>query len=180
VLTHFSFCVTALQFFPVQIQFGAFSPMFRMHCTKDSSNYRCVAHKSAAQHTTGLSNAARIATRCLVTLAYLRAESLLSPLPCAGMFSLIWLFPDAYYKIMRKFTRLRAALVPYLADAALNTYDSGLGLMLPLYYNCQSYAWRICLALAAHAPAVLQLSMIGRRGMGVRGVFLYFWSPATG
>jgi hypothetical protein len=88
----------------------------------------------------------------------------------AACFSLIWLFPDAYYKIMRKFTRLRAALVPYLADAALNTYDTGLGLMLPLYYNCQS----LCSGASAHhstahAPAVLQLSMIGRRG--VHGYF---------
>jgi len=50
-------------------------------------------------------------------------------------YRLIWLFPDENYKIMRKFMRLRAALVPYLADHALNTYDTGLGLVLPLYYN---------------------------------------------
>ena len=70
------------------IQFGALSPVFRTHCTKDGSNDRR-----------------------------------------------IWMFPNENYRIMRTFTRLRAALVPYIADHALTTYDTGLSLLLPLYYQ---------------------------------------------
>ncbi len=70
------------------LQFGAFSPIFRTHCTKDGTNNRR-----------------------------------------------IWLFPNEEYKIMRAFTRLRAALVPYIADHALYTYETGLSLLLPLYYE---------------------------------------------
>ena len=70
------------------VQWGAFSPMFRTHCTKNSNNDRR-----------------------------------------------LWTFPWIYQNNLARFTRLRQALIPYLYTAARRTYDSGLSVVLPMYYN---------------------------------------------
>jgi alpha-glucosidase (family GH31 glycosyl hydrolase) len=70
------------------LQWGAFSPMFRTHCTKNSNNDRR-----------------------------------------------LWTYPWIYQNNLARFTRLRQALIPYLYTAARRTYDSGLSVVLPLYYN---------------------------------------------
>ena len=70
------------------VQWGAFSPMFRTHCTKNSNNDRR-----------------------------------------------LWTFPWIYQNNLARFTRLRQTLIPYLYTAARRTYDSGLSVVLPMYYN---------------------------------------------
>ncbi|CAF1357953.1 unnamed protein product, partial [Adineta ricciae] len=70
------------------VQWGAVSPMFRTHCTKNANNDRR-----------------------------------------------LWTFPWIYQNNLARFTRLRQALIPYLYTAARRTYDSGLSVVLPLYYN---------------------------------------------
>ncbi|CAF3801438.1 unnamed protein product [Rotaria sordida] len=46
----------------------------------------------------------------------------------------LWTFPWIYQNNLARFTRLRQALIPYLYTAARHTYDSGLSIVLPLYY----------------------------------------------
>ncbi|CAF1077357.1 unnamed protein product [Didymodactylos carnosus] len=70
------------------IQWGAFSPIFRTHCTKNVDNDRR-----------------------------------------------IWTYPWAYYQTMKRFTKLRQLLVPYIYTAARRTYDTSLGIVLPMYYE---------------------------------------------
>lgn len=69
------------------IQWGAFSPMFRTHCTKNANNDRR-----------------------------------------------IWTFPWTYQNNLVRFTQLRQSLIPYIYTAARRTYDTGLSVVLPLYY----------------------------------------------
>ncbi|CAF1060534.1 unnamed protein product [Adineta steineri] len=80
------------------LQWGAFSPMFRTHCTKDANNDRR-----------------------------------------------LWTYPWTYQNNLARFTRLRQALIPYLYTAARRTYDSGLSVVLPVYYyypeNDEAYSY---------------------------------------
>lgn len=80
------------------IQWGAFSPMFRTHCTKNANNDRR-----------------------------------------------IWTFPWPYQNNLSRFTRLRQALIPYIYTAARHTYDTGLSVVLPMYYvypeNSEAYTF---------------------------------------
>ncbi|CAF1309523.1 unnamed protein product [Rotaria sp. Silwood1] len=46
----------------------------------------------------------------------------------------LWTFPWIYQNNLARFTRLRQSLIPYLYTAARYTYDSGLSIVLPLYY----------------------------------------------
>lgn len=46
----------------------------------------------------------------------------------------LWTFPWPYQNNLARFTRLRQALIPYLYTAARRTYDTGLSVVLPLYY----------------------------------------------
>ncbi|CAF4492231.1 unnamed protein product [Rotaria sp. Silwood2] len=46
----------------------------------------------------------------------------------------LWTFPWIYQNNLAKFTQLRQALIPYIYTAARHTYDSGLSVVLPLYY----------------------------------------------
>ena len=74
------------------IQWGAFSPMFRTHCSKDANNDRR-----------------------------------------------LWTFPWAYQNNLARFFRLRQTLIPYLYTAARRAYDTGLSVVLPLYYLYPEY-----------------------------------------
>ena len=47
----------------------------------------------------------------------------------------LWTFPWVYQNNLARFTRLRQALIPYLYTAARRTYDSGLSVVLPMYYS---------------------------------------------
>jgi alpha-glucosidase (family GH31 glycosyl hydrolase) len=80
------------------LQWGAFSPMFRTHCTKNANNDRR-----------------------------------------------LWTYPWTYQNNLARFTRLRQALIPYLYTAARRTYDSGISVVLPLYYrypeNDEAYSY---------------------------------------
>ena len=80
------------------IQWGAFSPMFRTHCTKNANNDRR-----------------------------------------------LWTFPWIYQNNLAQFTRLRQTLIPYLYTAARRTYDTGLSVVLPMYYmypeNAEAYTF---------------------------------------
>jgi alpha-glucosidase len=80
------------------LQWGAFSPMFRTHCSKYYNNDRR-----------------------------------------------IWTYPWAYQDNLARFTRLRQSLIPYLYTAGRRTYDSGLSIVLPLYYlypeNDEAYSY---------------------------------------
>jgi alpha-glucosidase len=46
----------------------------------------------------------------------------------------LWIYPWTYQNNLARFSRLRQSLVPYLYTAARRTYDSGLSVVLPLYY----------------------------------------------
>ena len=46
----------------------------------------------------------------------------------------LWMFPWIYQNNLVYFTRFRQSLVPYLYTAARRTYDTGLSIVLPLYY----------------------------------------------
>jgi alpha-glucosidase (family GH31 glycosyl hydrolase) len=46
----------------------------------------------------------------------------------------IWTYPQPYFAVMKRFYRLRARLVPYIATMARVAHDSGLPLVRPLYY----------------------------------------------
>ncbi|NOY77103.1 MAG: DUF5110 domain-containing protein, partial [Calditrichaeota bacterium] len=70
------------------IQWGAFSPIFRTHCTKS----------------------AKIERR-------------------------IWAYPLPYYNAMRKAELQRHRLIPYIYSYARKTYESGISLCHPLYYE---------------------------------------------
>ena len=74
------------------LQWGAFSPMFRTHCSKSVNNDRR-----------------------------------------------IWLYPWNYQNNLARSIRLRQTLVPYLYTAARRTYDTGLSVVLPLYYLYPEY-----------------------------------------
>ena len=74
------------------LQWGAFSPMFRTHCSKSVNNDRR-----------------------------------------------LWVYPWNYQNNLARSTRLRQALVPYLYTAARRTYDTGLSVVLPLYYLYPEY-----------------------------------------
>jgi alpha-glucosidase len=47
----------------------------------------------------------------------------------------IWAFPDIYAQAMRKAFLQRYALVPYIYTSARQTYDTGVSLLHPLYYE---------------------------------------------
>ena len=47
----------------------------------------------------------------------------------------IWAYPIQYANAMRDAFSLRYQLVPYLYTAARNTYDSGIAMLRPLYYD---------------------------------------------
>ena len=51
----------------------------------------------------------------------------------------LWTFPWTSQKNLARFTRLRQTLVPYLYTAARRTYDTGLSVVLPLYYSYPEY-----------------------------------------
>ena len=70
------------------IQWGAFSPIFRTHCTKSP----------------------KIERR-------------------------IWGYPFNYYKIMRRAELWRHSLIPYIYTASRETYETGVSICRPLYYN---------------------------------------------
>jgi alpha-glucosidase len=80
------------------LQWGAFSPMFRTHCTKNANNDRR-----------------------------------------------LWTYPWTYQNNLARFTRLRQSLIPYLYTAGRRAYDSGLSVVLPLYYlypeNDEAYSY---------------------------------------
>ncbi|MCC6397181.1 MAG: DUF5110 domain-containing protein [Bacteroidetes bacterium] len=47
----------------------------------------------------------------------------------------IWAYPDAYFTVMRDAFRLRYALIPYLYTQARKTYETGVSLCHPMYYD---------------------------------------------
>lgn len=47
----------------------------------------------------------------------------------------IWAFPLEYFMAMRKAFTLREKLLPYIYTASRNTYDSGISMIHPLYYD---------------------------------------------
>ena len=47
----------------------------------------------------------------------------------------IWAYPDAYFTVMRDAFRLRYALIPYLYTQARRTYETGVSLLHPMYYE---------------------------------------------
>ncbi len=55
-----------------------------------------------------------------------------------------WAFPD-HYEYMKAAVELRYALTPYIYDAARQTYDTGVSMTRPLYYDYpeeeKAYAW---------------------------------------
>ncbi|MFZ0821824.1 MAG: TIM-barrel domain-containing protein [Candidatus Acidiferrales bacterium] len=70
------------------LQWGAFSPIFRTHMTKNPAAER-------------------------------RA----------------WAFPEPYAEVMRNSVLLRHSLIPYIYTAARETYDTGISICHPLYYD---------------------------------------------
>lgn len=70
------------------VQWGAFSPIFRTHCTKNANNDRR-----------------------------------------------IWIYPYENYRIMRQAMLLRQALVPYIYTFARRAHDTGLSILLPMYFD---------------------------------------------
>lgn len=56
----------------------------------------------------------------------------------------IWMFPD-YYKAMKDAIRLRYSLSPYIYNAARITYDTGVSMCRPMYYDYpeaeEAYTW---------------------------------------
>ena len=46
-----------------------------------------------------------------------------------------WEFDWHYYVQLRRMFKLRQALIPYIYTAARHTHDTGVGMVLPLYYN---------------------------------------------
>ena len=57
----------------------------------------------------------------------------------------IWVFPE-YFDAMRAAIRLRYTLSPYIYDAARQTYDTGISMCRPMYYDYpeeeNSYTWK--------------------------------------
>ena len=57
----------------------------------------------------------------------------------------IWAYPD-HYPYMKAAIELRYALTPYIYDAARETYDTGVGICRPLYYEypeeAKAYDWK--------------------------------------
>jgi alpha-glucosidase len=47
----------------------------------------------------------------------------------------VWAFPEEYAEIMRDAVLLRHSLVPYIYTAGRDTYDSGISICHPLYYD---------------------------------------------
>ncbi len=47
----------------------------------------------------------------------------------------VWAFPEQYSEIMRNALLLRHSLVPYIYTAARETYDTGISICHPLYYD---------------------------------------------
>jgi len=47
----------------------------------------------------------------------------------------IWAYPDQYAEVMRNAYLLRYALIPYIYTASRNTYDTGVSICHPLYYD---------------------------------------------
>jgi alpha-glucosidase len=47
----------------------------------------------------------------------------------------LWAYPDEYFRIMREAYRLRYALIPYLYTSSRHTYESGVSIVHPLYYE---------------------------------------------
>ncbi len=47
----------------------------------------------------------------------------------------IWEYPTEYFQIMSSFFRLRRALLPYIYSSARKSYDSGVSICKPLYYD---------------------------------------------
>lgn len=50
-----------------------------------------------------------------------------------------WTYPWPYQNNLVRFTQLRQALIPYIYTAARRTYDTGLSIVLPLYYLYPEY-----------------------------------------
>ena len=51
----------------------------------------------------------------------------------------IYTYPWSYYTTLRRFTKLRQSLTPYIYTQARHTHDSSLGLVQPLYYEWPEY-----------------------------------------
>ena len=47
----------------------------------------------------------------------------------------VWAFPEQYAEVMRNALLLRRSLIPYIYTEARNTYDSGISICHPLYYD---------------------------------------------
>lgn len=56
-----------------------------------------------------------------------------------------WVFPD-YFDTMRDAIRLRYDLAPYIYNAARQTYDTGISMCRPMYYDYaednEAYEWK--------------------------------------
>lgn len=88
----------------------------------------------------------------------------------------IWTYPQPYFAVMKRFYRLRARLVPYLATMQRVAHETGVAVVRPLYYaypeapqaysdqGLHQYAFGEAMWVApisAPAPAALNLSQIG-------------------
>ena len=47
----------------------------------------------------------------------------------------VWAFPEQYAEVMRNALLLRRSLIPYIYTEARNTYDTGISICHPLYYD---------------------------------------------
>ena len=47
----------------------------------------------------------------------------------------LWAYPDEYFRVMREAYRLRYALIPYTYTSSRRTYESGVSIVHPLYYE---------------------------------------------
>lgn len=93
------------------VQWGAFSPVFRPHCTKDANNDRYLD--------------LTISSLCFPKLSQIREF----------LSRRIWVYPWPYSQIMKEAFHLRSRLVPYLYTQARHTHDSGITFLYPLYYD---------------------------------------------
>lgn len=63
----------------------------------------------------------------------------------AGLERRIWMFPE-YYKPMKEAIRLRYSLSPYIYNAARQTFDTGVSMCRPMYYDYpeadEAYIWK--------------------------------------
>ena len=89
------------------VQWGALSPMFRTHCTKNADNDRRIW----VYPTVSSSEKQRITLRVIIT------------------------DQQENYEIMKKFIVLRSSLVPYSYSNARTAYDEGM-ILCKLYMYC--------------------------------------------